>query len=73
MLNEQGYITHTHGNIQIATSEIQGHYHAIQDTPTHLVKKSFNLDKNNELGRQNLHLQWVEILSECLFLRLNEN
>ena len=29
MLNEQGYITHTHGNIQIATSEIQGHYHAI--------------------------------------------
>ena len=26
MLNEQGY---THGNIQIATSEIQGHYHAI--------------------------------------------
>ena len=24
-----GYITHTHGNIQIATSEIQGRYHAI--------------------------------------------
>ena len=51
MLNEQGYITHTHGNIQIATSEIQGRYHAIQDT---LKKKSFYLDKNNKLGRQNL-------------------
>ena len=49
-----GYITHTHGNIQIATSEIQGRYHAIQDTATQFKKKSFHLDKNNKLDRQNL-------------------
>ena len=29
MLNEQRYIAHIHGNIQIGTSEIQGRSHAI--------------------------------------------
>lgn len=29
MLNEQRYIAHIHGNIQIGTSGIQGHNHAI--------------------------------------------
>ena len=52
-MDTQRYIKHIHGNIQIGTSEIQGRNHAIQDTATHL-KKSFHVDKNNKLGRQNL-------------------
>ena len=55
MLNEQRYIAHIHGNIQIGTSGIQGHNHAIQDTAKYIFKKkSFHLGKNNKLGRQNL-------------------